>query len=91
MDHEGLNKTRVEGAIKTGGADRKRRGECSGDGRLERDSDVEDVEDGDFDIDIGNADGTANNGGTDLKKKRDRCDSCAQTAVGVGKDEGRES
>ena len=39
---------------------------------MKRDSDVEDVEDGDFDIDIGNADGIANNGGTDLKKKRDK-------------------
>ena len=29
---------------------------------VERDCDMEDVEDGNFDIDIGSADGTANNG-----------------------------
>ena len=62
LDHDGLNKTQVKALLKY----RKQTGkeadnEVETDG-VERGSDVEDVEDGDSDIDIRSADGTANNG-----------------------------
>ena len=61
LDHDGLNKTLLKALLKQ----RERTGKeaenaVETDG-VERGSDVEDVEDGDFDIDIRNADGTVNN------------------------------
>ena len=61
-----LNKTQLKALIKQGeptGKEEENAVETDG---VERNGDMEEVEDGNFDIDIGSADGTANNGGTNI-------------------------